>query len=189
VRKGKDDVADRSSGHRSNSLTANEFWNEKLATTDRLPYLGTPLDQQIPQLWAMFKGIADHWNLKFEVDLLRSRWLDMLEARSSNDPDYPDYPDYRGEYENAALVFEELRNKHDDGFAVTKIYGKTKVKTKAQATTRLKHAKFYVANHFIRCFIATGGFRGFVPEARNYTGFMGGSRFREWDPVRTGKRK
>lgn len=138
------------------------------------------------QLWSMFSGIAKHWDLKIEVELLRSRWLDMLEARTADDPARDDY---RGEYDNAARVFQALKNKHDTDFALTTIYGETKVTKPEEATSRLKHAKLYVANDFIRCFIATGGFRGFVPEARNYTGFMGGSRFREWDPVRTGKRK
>ena len=73
--------------------------------------------------------------------------------------------------------------------AINTLYGKTIVTKAADARTRLGHAKFHVANDFIRCFVATGGFRGFVKNARNYTGFMGGSRFREWAPVRTGERK
>ena len=73
--------------------------------------------------------------------------------------------------------------------AIDLLFGKTVVTKPEDAKTRLGHAKFYVANDFIRCFVATGGFRGFVAKARNYTGFMGGSRFREWAPVRTGARK
>jgi hypothetical protein len=166
-------------------LTAVEFWDERLSP-EKLPYSGTPLsDPQMTLLWSMFSGIASHWDLKIEVELLRSRWLDMLDAGSSDDP----ARDYRGEYDNAANVFHALSVKHDKTFALKLIYKKTKVTKKKNAITRLTHAKFYVANDFIRCFIATGGFRGFVPQARNYTGFMGGSRFREWDPVRTGKRK
>lgn len=166
-------------------MTAVEFWDEPLSP-EKLPYTGQPLDDdQMTQLWSMFGGIASHWDLKIEVELLRSRWLEMLKARSSGGP----ARDYRGEYDNAARVFKALEDKHDTDFALTMIYAKTKVMKPEEANTRLTHAKLYVANDFIRCFIAAGGFRGFVPDARNYTGFMGGSRFREWDPVRTGKRK
>lgn len=160
-----------------------DFWDDPLPI-EILPPPNTPLDDsQINELWSMFGGIAIHWDLKIEVELLRSRWLDMLEARSSG------APGYRAEYVNAARVFKELVEKFGDAAAIAKIYEHTKVTDAKQATTRLAHAKFYVANDFIRCFVATGGFRGFVPKARNYTGFMGGSRFREWDPVRTGDKK
>jgi hypothetical protein len=131
----------------------------------------------------MFRAIDAHWRLRIEVDLLRSRWLDMIEARSSGTPDY------RAEYINAANVYEALVTKLGEDAAIVRLYGMTAVTAVTQATTRLGHAKFYVANDFIRCFVATGGYRGFVPKARNYTGFMGGSRYREWAPVRTGKKK
>jgi hypothetical protein len=107
----------------------------------------------------------------------------MLEARSAG------VPDYCGEYVNAANVYTELSNKLTEPRAIEKVYQETSVINAEQATTRLGHAKFYVVNDFIRCYISTGGFRGFVPKSRNYTGFMGGSRFREWPPVRTGSRK
>ena len=164
-------------------MSTHDFWDEPLSV-DMLSSPGIPLsNEQIDTLWSLFVVIGVHWKLDIQVELLRSRWLDMLEARSS------DTPDYRGEYMNAADVYAVLVQKLGEPSAISKVYRDALVIKPEQATTRLSHAKFYVANDFIRCFVAIGGFRGFVPKARNYTGFMGGSRFREWSPVRTGKRK
>lgn len=164
-------------------MSTPEFWDEPLPT-EMLSSPDNPLsNEQVDMLWNLFRAIGVHWGLNIEVELLRSRWLDMLEARSGNSPDY------RGEYINAADVYAALVEKLGEPSANTKVYQDTLVIKPEQANTRLSHAKFYVANDFIRCFVATGGFRGFVPKARNYTGFMGGSRFREWPPVRTGVRK
>lgn len=164
-------------------MSTHDFWDEPLSV-DMLSSPAIPLsNEQIDTLWSLFVAIGVHWKLDIQVELLRSRWLDMLEARSS------DAPDYRGEYINAADVYAVLVQKLGEPSAISKVYRDALVIKPEQATTRLSHAKFYVANDFIRCFVAIGGFRGFVPKARNYTGFMGGSRFREWSPVRTGKRK
>jgi hypothetical protein len=164
-------------------LSNPELWDEPLSTDILLSPLGPLSEAQLDTLWSMFRAIGAHWRLDVEVDLFRSRWLDMIEARSFGTPDY------RAEYINAATVYEALIAKLGEGPANAKLYGETAITDVAQAATRLGHAKFYVANDFIRCFVATGGFRGFVPKARNYSGFMGGSRFREWAPVRTGRRK
>lgn len=164
-------------------MSTPDLWDEPLSV-DMLSSQDIPLNnKQLDTLWTLFRAIGVHWELNIEVELLRSRWLDMLEARSG------DAPDYRGEYMNAAAVYAVLVQKLGEPAAILKVYQDTLVIKPEQATTRLSHAKFYVANDFIRCFIAIGGFRGFVPKARNYTGFMGGSRFREWSPVRTGERK
>jgi hypothetical protein len=165
-------------------MSTNKVWDDPTASTDILPPGNDPLaDWHIKKLWCLFRKIVDHWDLDFEVERVHSRWLDMLEARSSGDPDY------RGEYVNAAEVFDALLEELGKDEAVAMIYKDTIVTKENQATTRLKHAKFYVVNDFIRCFIANGGFQGFVPKARNYTGYMGGSRFQEKDPVRTGRKK
>ncbi|MBL8175521.1 MAG: hypothetical protein JNK48_12680 [Bryobacterales bacterium] len=156
------------------------FWDEPLPATMLDPPASPLSNQEIDALWGLFKAIAIHWSLDIEVELLRSRWLDMLEARSAGQPDF------RGEYGNAAQVYTALVTTLGEPAAIAKIYQDTIVTKPEQALTRLTHAKFYVANDFIRCFVATGGFRAFVPKARNYTGFMGGSRFRAWPPVRTG---
>lgn len=163
-------------------MSSPKFWDEPLPT-EMLSPPNTPLSNEcIELLWSLFGAIGEHWRIDIEVDLFRSRWLDMIEARC----DYS--PDYRGEYINAADVYKALVVDLGRSTAIEKVYKETIVVEPEQATTRLGHAKFYVANDFIRCFVATGGFRGFVPKARNYTGYMGGSRFREWPPVRTGGR-
>jgi hypothetical protein len=159
-----------------------DMWDEPLPPQILSPP-DTPLsNEQIDTLWALFRAIRVHWALDIEMELLRSRWLDMLESRSDG------VPDYRGEYVNAAEVFAALVQRIGEPAAITKIYADTVVSKADEALSRLTHAKYFVVNDFIRCFVATGGFRGFVPKARNYTGFMGGSRFREWPPVRTGDR-
>jgi hypothetical protein len=165
-------------------MQAPELWEQPLSA-EMLPAPDYPLsNDEIAKLWSLFTAIADHWKLTdLDVGLFRSRWLDMLEARCSG------APDYRGEYVNAVEVSEALVTALGRETAIDTIYGKTVVTTAAQATTRLGHAKFFVINDFIRCFIACGGFRGFVPHARNYSGFMGGSRFREWTSVRTRNRR
>jgi hypothetical protein len=170
-------------------------WKEILPSPI-LPSPGKPLSEdQIRLLWRLFTGIAEHWELledpedvashrPWDIGLMRSRWLDMLEARSSGDPDY------RGEYINAVRVFESLvRDLGSEDLAIAKIYGETKVTRPAEATTRIAHAKYFVINDFIKCFMIAGGFRRFVKPARNYPGYMGGSRFREWPPVRTGEKQ
>lgn len=160
-----------------------EMWDEVIEPKMIAPSGDALTETQLAKLWAMFVAIPKHWNLNFPFDLLRSRWLDMIEAQSAGNPNY------RGEYANAASVYDAMVSALGEAEAIEQIYGKSIVTEPEDAKTRLGHTKYFVANDFIRCFVATGGFRGFVPKARNYTGFMGGSRFREWAPVRTGAHK
>jgi hypothetical protein len=161
-----------------------EFWDEALPV-DMLTAGDQPLSrEEVDALWSMFRVISVHWQMeKIEPELMRSRWLDMLEARCSGKVDF------RGEYRHAAEVWELMVDKLTEPIAITKLFTGTVVTKEDQAKSRIAHVKFYVANDFIRCFVAKGGFRGFVEKARNHTGFMGGSRFREWPPVRTGGRR
>jgi hypothetical protein len=161
-----------------------EFWDEALPV-DMLTAGDQPLSrEEVDALWSMFRAISVHWQMeKIDPELMRSRWLDMLEARCSGQVDF------RGEYRHAAEVWKLMVDKLTEPIAVTKLFTETVVTKEDQAKSRIAHVKFYVANDFIRCFVAKGGFRGFVEKARNHTGFMGGSRFREWPPVRTGGRR
>lgn len=159
------------------------MWDEVIDAKMIEPSGDALTEWQMATLWAMFVAILSHWKLDFAIDLLRSRWLDMIEAQSTGSPNY------RGEYVNAASVYDAMVKALGEAGAIDLLYGKTIVTKPEDAKTRLGHAKYFVANDFIRCFVTTGGFRGFVPKARNYTGFMGGSRFREWAPVRTGALK
>jgi len=159
------------------------MWDEAIDPKMIVPSGDALTEWQMATLWAMFVAIPPHWKLDFPINLLHSRWLDMIEAQSAGNSDY------RGEYANAASVYDAMVKALGENEAIELLYGKTIVTKPEDAKTRLGHAKYFVVNDFIRCFVATGGFRGFVPKARNYTGFMGGSRFREWAPVRTGVHK
>lgn len=158
------------------------YWDEPLPSQMLTEFVEPLSEGQVAILWDLFTGIDVHWKLQYPVDLLRSRWLDMIEACRAESPDHT------AEYINAALVFDALVTGLGRAGAIDKFFGQTNVQKIDQAVTRLGHAKFFVGNGFIRCFVACGGFRGFVPKGRNYSGFMGGSRFREWAPVRTGPR-
>lgn len=140
-------------------------------------------EEEMDSLWSLFSAIASYWKDDFAIHLLRSRWRDMVEAYSDGDPSY------LAEYRNAAGTYSSLISEFGAEGAMRKFYGETVITKSDEALTRLLHAKFYVGNQFIGCFLAAGGFRAFIPKARNYQGFMGGSRFREWPPVRTGKRQ
>lgn len=161
-----------------------EFWDEALPV-GMLPEGDQPLsNEELDVLWSIFGAIATHWKAeKIDPELMRSRWLDMLEARCSGEENF------RGEYRHAVEVWKAMVDKLTEPSAITKLYADTVVVMEDQAKTRIAHVKFYVANDFIRCFVAKGGFRAFVEKARNHSGFMGGSRFREWPPVRTGDRR
>lgn len=162
-------------------MTKTPYWEEVLPA-EQLNSVEAPLDEdQVKALWRMFVAITEHWKLEYAVNLIKSRWLDMLQARRDGDPDYT------AEYINAAAVFTALEDDLGPAAAAKKMYGDTRVTEQGAATTRLEHAKFYVGNDFIKCFLACGGYRALTP-GRNYTGFMGGSRYREWAPIRTGKK-
>ena len=96
-------------------MSTPEFWDEPLPT-EMLSSPDSPLsNEQVDMLWNLFKAIGVHWGLDIEVELLRSRWLDMLEARSGNSPDYP------GEYINAADVYATLVQKFGEPSANAKL--------------------------------------------------------------------
>jgi hypothetical protein len=170
-----------SGGH---SMVKGNLWDDPITSGEMLPASDKPLtNDQLKTLWSVFKGITEYWALDFNVELIHRRWLDMIQARCSGDPDYS------GEYVNAVNVYKALDKHFHRAGALVMIYEKTIVTDDDKPSTRLEHAKRFVINDFIRCFIINGGYRGFVPNALNYTGYMGGSRYQEWDPVRTGGRK
>jgi len=159
-----------------------EYWNEVLTGGQDEFEPPRPLkEEELGLLWDLFCAIPTHWGLTFNTQLLRSRWNDMIAVRSSGPPDR------RHAFVDAAAVFKALRNQQPEHLKL--IFSDTVVRESKDGMTRLEHAKLFVINDFLRCFVAMGGFRAFVPEGRNYTGFLGGSRFREWAPVRTGGRR
>lgn len=158
-----------------------DYWDEVIdGETGEFESPRPLTDDELALLWDLFCAIPAHWGLTFNPQLLRSRWNDMVTVRSAGPPDR------RPAFIDAAAVFAALRTNRLDHCKL--IFSDTVVKEKKPGMTRLEHAKLDVINDFLRCFVAMGGFRAFVPEGRNYTGFLGGSRFREWAPVRTGRR-
>jgi hypothetical protein len=63
--------------------------------------------------------------------------------------------------------------------------GETKDPSKSMS--RLRHAKVFVVDEFIRVQIVAGGFRGFGGRNRayNYNGFLRGTRYNRVQRVRT----
>lgn len=133
---------------------------------------------EIDSLWVLFEAIQDVWALNKIAPMLKTQWLDMLAAREKAQPSY------RAEFINAAAVGEEIRSSMD---WQDLLFFRTIVTDGSKAKTRLEHAKFFVVNDFVRCFILSGGFESFG--GKNYTGFMGGSRFASAPPVRVGGRQ
>lgn len=131
-------------------------------------------------LWRVFVKIESVWKFKPMAESFHSQWVDMVKARMAN------VPSYRGEYINAAAVIAELETM-EIGSWEELLFFTTVVTEAAKAKSRLEHTKFYVVNDFIRCFVLLGGFTDFG--GRNYTGFMGGSRFADGAPVRIGDRQ
>jgi len=136
-------------------------------------------EDELETLWFTVGAIETAWELTPFAQGLRRQWDDMIEARS-RDPQ-----SYLPEYKNAARVLEELKALDPVEFGDL-LFFKTIMRKPFDVKTRLDHAKYYVVNDFIRFLILSGGFKQFG--ARNYNGFMGGSRFADGPPVRTGDR-
>jgi hypothetical protein len=137
-------------------------------------------EAEMAALWRVFVKIESVWKFEPMAESFHSQWLDMVKARIAHEPSY------MGEYINAAAVITELEQM-EVGTWEDLLFFKTVVEEKPKAKSKLEHAKFYVVNDFIRCFILLGGFTAFG--GKNYTGFMGGSRFADVAPVRTGGRQ
>lgn len=136
-------------------------------------------EEELETLWSVLGAIETAWELTPIVQGLRRQWDDMIEARSRNPRSY------LPEFKNAVRVLEEL-NALDTAEFIDLVFFRTIVRRPSDVKTRLDHAKFYVLNDFIRFLILSGAFKQFG--ARNYNGFMGGSRFVDGPPVRTGDR-
>ncbi len=135
--------------------------------------------EELEKLWSVLAGIENAWDLAPISHGLRRQWDDMIEARSL------DPGSYLPEFKNAVGVLEELSGLEPAEF-IDLVFYQTIVRRPGDVKTRLDHAKFFVFNDFIRFLIMSGGFKQFG--ARNYNGFMGGSRFADAPPVRTGDR-
>ena len=135
-------------------------------------------------LWHLFQKIGKIWsNVYNDGANLKSSWLEMLEAKTSSDPDYT------GEYTNAAYVLQELIEMYGDDNAFNLLFFGHGIPEEAPKT-RLSHAKYYVVDEFIRMQVLAGGFKHFggdsdrIPQ-KNYKGYIKGSRYNRQSIVRT----
>lgn len=135
-------------------------------------------------LWELFQAIGDNWsNTIYDSNNQRSSWYEMLKAKTEN------APNYAGEYVNAIYVLNELYAQYGKKEAFHKLFFESGVDNSAPTTTRLAHCKIYVVNEFIRVQITAGGFKSWGEknggeQAKNYHGFLGGSRYNRTPKVR-----
>ncbi len=135
-------------------------------------------------LWKIFEAIGENWfNTIYESNNQRSSWYEMIKAKTEN------APNYTGEYVNAIYVLNELYQQYGEKEAFHKLFFESEVDNNAPPTTRLAHCKIYVVNEFIRVQITAGGFKSWGEknggeQARNYHGFLGGTRYNRIPSVR-----
>ncbi|NMH89914.1 hypothetical protein [Flavivirga algicola] len=135
-------------------------------------------------LWEIFEAIGASWaNTIYNSNNQRSSWYEMLKAKTEN------APNYAGEYVNAIYVINELKAMYGTEDAYKKLFFESGIDNNAPPTTRLAHCKIYVVNEFIRMQITAGGFKSWGTkydgeQARNYHGFLGGTRYNRTPRVR-----
>lgn len=135
-------------------------------------------------LWELFKAIGENWsNTIYNSNNQRSSWYEMLKAKTEN------APNYSGEYVNAIYVLNELYAMYGKEESYKKLFFESGVDNEAPPTTRLAHCKVFVINEFIRMQVVAGGFKSWGTkydgeQARNYHGFLGGSRYNRLSRVR-----
>ncbi|GAA3655270.1 hypothetical protein [Flavivirga jejuensis] len=135
-------------------------------------------------LWEIFEAIGFSWsNTIYNSNNQRSSWYEMLKAKTEN------APNYTGEYVNAIYVIDELKAMYGKEDAYKKLFFESNIDNSAPPTTRLAHCKVYVVNEFIRMQITAGGFKSWGTkyggeQAKNYHGFLGGTRYNRISKVR-----
>ena len=135
-------------------------------------------------LWELFIAIGKTWsNTLYNSDNQRSSWHEMLKAKTEN------APNYSGEYVNALYVLNELYAMYGKEEAYKKLFFESGVDNEAPPTTRLAHCKIFVVNEFIRMQVMAGGFKSWGNKyggerAKNYHGFLAGSRYNRHPKVR-----
>ena len=135
-------------------------------------------------LWELFEAIGRNWsNTVYNSNNQRSSWFEMLKAKTEN------APNYSGEYVNALYVLNELYAMYGKEEAYKKLFFESGIDNEAPPTTRLAHCKVFVVNEFIKMQVMAGGFKSWGTKyggerAKNYHGFLGGSRYNRIERVR-----
>jgi hypothetical protein len=174
------------------SLTESEKQGDLLFGRELTPpkLLESPTDQlepsEIERLWDLFQQIGRTWdNVSAGSAGQRSSWLEFIDLRCTKKPSY------LAEYRSALQVVQELVDAYGlvEGYRQLFFNGKLTGETKDPSKTmsRLRHAKVFVVDEFIRVQIVAGGFRGFGGRNRayNYNGFLRGTRYNRVQRVRT----
>ncbi|TDQ21881.1 hypothetical protein [Tenacibaculum caenipelagi] len=136
-------------------------------------------------LWEIFEAIGKNWsNTNYDSNNQRSSWFEMIKAKTEN------APNYTGEYVNAIYVLNELKTMYGKDEAFKKLFFESGIDNSQPPTTRLAHCKIYVVNEFIRMQIMAGGFKSWGTkyggeEAKNYHGFLAGTRYNRTPKVRS----
>lgn len=182
-----------------------------------LPAAGVELSPEDWQsLWEVFQQIGRTWFNVFKDSAgQRSSWLEFITLRCESprcieplcqdpqckNPAHMRAPSYLGEYRNALEVVAELVKASSIVKAYEHLFTHKyeKVEDKIVLKTQIDHAKFFVIDEFIRMQIVGGGFRGFGTDengrrrrklqARNYNGFVRGSRYNRVVRVRAYREK
>ncbi|SED18863.1 hypothetical protein SAMN04489761_4559 [Tenacibaculum sp. MAR_2009_124] len=128
-------------------------------------------------LWEIFEAIGINWsNTNYDSNNQRSSWFEMVKAKTEN------APNYTGEYVNAIYVINELKSMYGKGEAYRRLLFESGINNNEPPITRIAHCKIYVVNEFIRMQVMAGGFKSWGTkyngeEARNYHGFIAGTRY------------
>ena len=141
---------------------------------------------ELERLWDLFQQIGRTWdNISADSAGQRSSWLEFIDLRCIKEPSY------LAEYQSALQVVQELV----DAFGLVEGYRQlffnreltADTDNPSKTMTRLRHAKIFVVDEFIRVQIVAGGFRGFGGRNRayNYNGFIRGTRYNRVQRVRT----
>lgn len=141
---------------------------------------------ELERLWDLFQQIGRTWeNVSADSAGQRSSWLEFVGLRCTKEPSYLE------EYRSALQVVQELVEAYGLVDAYRELFinrdltRDTEDPTKTM--TRLRHAKIFVVDEFMRVQIVAGGFRGFGGRNRayNYNGFIRGTRYNRVQRVRT----
>lgn len=138
-----------------------------------------PTSDDLDALWVIVEGIEATWFSERRANSMKPQWLDYIRANVEESPSL------LGEYENAIAVYKEIVETVPERLPELLIL--RSVPALSATSTRLDHAKRFVVDRFIRCYVMLGGFQEFG--GRNYNGYMGGSRFADTAPVRVGGRQ
>lgn len=153
---------------------------EEIVGKDILSVPSRPLTvDEINLLWSLVERIEATWFAQPRANSIKPQWLDYLQA-SVVAP-----PSLLGEYENAVSVYKEVSASTPE--RVSELLFLRPTPALSTTNTRLDHAKRFVIDRFIRCYVMLGGFQEFG--GRNYNGYMAGSRFADTAPVRVGRRQ